>query len=175
MLADYDSVHEQLSNARLTDGTRLTEAETLAVACDAKILPGIFNKHTGNPLLGRSQRKIPKRLHKQLIARDGGCVGCDAHHKICQVHHLDHWSHGGETTLDNTCLLCWRCHHVRVHQNGEEITRHPNGKLTLTPPATPGAARTDRPQRPPPHTRHRAPGREPTATGPTQHPPPATR
>ena len=59
VLADNDLLHEQITNARLTDGTRLTEAETLAVACDAKILPGIFNKHTGNPLLGRSQRKIP--------------------------------------------------------------------------------------------------------------------
>ncbi|MXV89268.1 MAG: DUF222 domain-containing protein, partial [Acidimicrobiia bacterium] len=67
VLADYDQIHDAITNARLTDGTRLTEAETLAVACDAKILPGIFNKHTGNPLLGRSQRKIPPRLRKQLI------------------------------------------------------------------------------------------------------------
>ncbi len=151
VLADYDSVTEQITNARLTDDTPLTEQETLAVACDAKILPGIFNKHTGNVLLGRSQRKIPKRLRKQLIARDGGCIGCGTHHQICEVHHLKHWKHGGETTLENTCLLCWRCHHVRVHQNGEEITRHPDGTLTLAPPDTPpprptgsaGGRRTD--------------------------------
>ena len=41
-----------ITNARLTDETRLTEAEALALACDAKILPGIFNKHTGDALLG---------------------------------------------------------------------------------------------------------------------------
>ena len=149
VLADYDLVHDEITNARLTDGTRLTEAETLAVACDAKILPGIFNKHTANVALGRSQRKVPPWLRKQLIARDGGCIGCGAHHQICEVHHLKHWKHGGETTLENTCLLCWRCHHVRVHQNGEEVTRHPGGKLTLAPPADPGA---DKPQRPPPVT-----------------------
>ncbi len=137
VLADYDQVHDTITNARLTDGTRLTEAETLAVACDTKILPGIFNKHTGNVLLARSQRKVPKWLRKQLIARDGGCIGCAAHHQICQTHHLDHWADGGETTLENTCLLCWRCHHIRLHLNGEEITRHPNGKLTLAPPANP--------------------------------------
>ena len=136
VLADYDQVHDAITNARLADGTRLTEAETLAIACDAKILPGIFNKHTGTPLLGRSQRKIPKRHRNRLVARDGGCIGCGAHHKICEAHHLDHWAHGGETTLDNTCLLCRRCHHVRVHLHGEEITRHPNGRLTLAPPAT---------------------------------------
>ena len=153
VLADYDQVHDAISNARLADETRLTEAETLAIACDAKILPGIFNKHTGNALLGRSQRKIPKWLRKQLIARDGGCVGCGAHHNICQVHHIRHWQHGGETTLENTCLVCWRCHHVRIHQNGEEVARRPGGRLTLGPPTdTPGA---DRPSRSPPHDRHR--------------------
>ncbi len=153
VLADYDQVHGEITNARLTDETRLTEAEALALACDAKILPGIFNKHTGNAVLGRSQRKIPKWLHKQLIARDGGCIGCGAHHNICQVHHIRHWQHGGETTLENTCLVCWRCHHVRIHQNGEEVTRHPAGHLTLAPPTDTPAA--DRPSRPPPHDRHR--------------------
>ena len=153
VLADYDQVHDEISNARLADGTRLAEAETLAVACDAKILPGIFNKHTGNVVLGRSQRKVPKWLRKQLIARDGGCIGCGAHHQICEVHHLKHWKHGGETTLENTCLLCWRCHHVRVHQNGEEIARHPNGRLILGPPTD--TAGTEQSSRPPPHNRHR--------------------
>ena len=171
VLADYDSVHDQITNARLTDETRLTEAETLAIACDAKILPGIFNKHTGDALLGRSKRKIPKWLRKKLIARDGGCIGCGAHHNICQVHHIRHWKHGGETTLENTCLVCWRCHHVRIHQNGEQITRHPGGRLTLGPPTdTPGA---DQPTRPPPHDRHRphpAPSAD-TDTAETSHPP----
>ena len=153
VLADYDQVHDTITNARLADGTRLTEAETLAIACDAKILPGIFNKHTGDALLGRSQRKIPVWLRKQLIARDGGCIGCGAHHNICQVHHIRHWKHGGETTLENTCLLCWRCHQVRVHRHGEQITRHPGGRLTLAPPTdTPG---TDHPTRPPPRDGNR--------------------
>ena len=137
VLADYDVLQEQITNARLTDGTPLTEAETLAIACDTKILPGIFNKRTGNVVLARLQRKVPKWLRKQLIARDGGCIGCGAHHQICETHHLDHWADGGETTLENTCLLCWRCHHIRLHENGEEITRHPGGNLTLAPRANP--------------------------------------
>ena len=134
VLADYDLVHERITNARLTDETRLTEAETLAVACDAKILPGIFNKHTGTIVLGRSQRKISKRLRKRLIARDGGCIGCGAHEKICQGHHVDHWCDDGETSYENTCLLCWRCHHIRVHRHGEQVIRHPDGTYTLAPP-----------------------------------------
>ncbi|MCY3663613.1 MAG: DUF222 domain-containing protein [bacterium] len=148
VLADYDQVRDEISNARLADGTRLTEAEALAVACDAKILPGIFNKHTGDAVLGRSQRKVPKWLRKQLIARDGACVGCGAHHNICQVHHIRHWKHGGQTTLENTCLLCWRCHQVRVHRHGEEVTRRPDGRLTLGPPTR--APNAEPPSRPPP-------------------------
>ena len=98
--------------------------------------------------MGRSKRKIPPWLRKQLIARDGGCIGCGAHYKICQVHHIRHWKHGGETTLENTCLLCWRCHQVRVHRHGEEVTRHPNGRLTLALPTE--ALRTERRSHPPP-------------------------
>ncbi|MYC44228.1 MAG: DUF222 domain-containing protein [Acidimicrobiia bacterium] len=172
VLADYDQVRDTISNARLADGTRLTEAEALAVACDAKILPGIFNKHTGDALLGRSRRKIPKWLRKQLIARDGACVGCGAHHNICQVHHIRHWKHGGQTTLNNTCLVCWRCHHVRIHQNGEQITRHPDGRLTLGPPT--GNAGADKHTRPPPHDRHRNHHAATAGTGSsdTSHAPP---
>ena len=171
VLADYDQVREEITNARLADDTRLTETEALAFACDAKILPGIFNKHTGDALLGRSKRKIPPWLRKQLIARDGGCVGCGAHHKICQVHHIRHWKHGGETTLNNTCLVCWRCHHIRLHQNGEQITRHPGGKLTISPPTNTAGA--ERSSHPPPHDRHRSPrrktGRRGAPTGPDPH------
>ncbi|MCY4629910.1 MAG: HNH endonuclease [bacterium] len=116
-------------------------------------------------------------------------MGCGAHHQICEVHHLKHWKHGGETTLENTCLLCWRCHHVRVHQNGEEITRHPGGKLTLAPPANPppgtagptGGGRTDghEPRSRGPghrhaHHRHRTRPSATTAPNPTRHPVPAT-
>ena len=153
VLADYDQVHDTITNARLTDGTRLTEAETLALACDAKILPGIFNKHTGDPLLGRSRRKVSARHRKRLVARDGGCIGCGASEKICEVHHDKHWAHGGETTLDNTCLVCWRCHHIRIHLHGEVITRHPGGRRTLAPPHKPAGG--EAPSRPPPHKHHR--------------------
>ncbi len=135
VLADYDAVHERLQNARLPDGTRLTETEALATACDARILPGIFNKQTGNIILGESRRKPSNRLRKRLVARDGGCVGCGASEKICQVHHIEHWQHGGATNYDNTCLMCWRCHHIRVHQHGEQIIRHTNGHYSLQPPA----------------------------------------
>ena len=60
VLADYDQVHDAITNARLTDETRLTEAEALALACDAKILPGIFNKHTGERPAGALPTQDPQ-------------------------------------------------------------------------------------------------------------------
>ena len=163
VLADYDMVRERVVNARLADDTPLTEAEALALACDAKILPGIFNKHTGSPLLGRSKRKVSPRLRKQLVARDRGCIGCRVTEKICEVHHNDHWAHGGETTLENTCLLCHRCHHIRVHLNGEEVTRRPDGSLTLQRPNTATPPRRELQFEHPPPTHPPAP--QPPVTG----------
>ena len=155
VLADYDAVHDKLVNAGLVDGTRLTEAETLAIACDASILPGIFNKHTGNIILGQTRRKVSRRLRKRLTIRDRGCIGCGAPDKICEVHHIEHWQNGGPTTYHNTCLLCWRCHHIRVHHHGEQVTRHPNGHYTLQPPThTPPRAAPPSPPDPEQASRH---------------------
>ena len=168
VLADYDAVHDKLVNAGLVDGTRLTEAETLAIACDASILPGIFNKHTGNIILGQTRRKVSRRLRKRLTIRDRGCIGCGAPDKICEVHHIEHWQNGGPTTYHNTCLLCWRCHHIRVHHHGEQVTRHPNGHYTLQPPThTP-------PRAGPPTATHRE-QEGPPDPGPPTPPDPATR
>ena len=167
VLADYDLVRERVVNARLADDTPLTEAEALALACDARLLPGIFNKHTGEPLLGRSKRKVSPRLRKQLVARDRGCIGCRVTEKICEVHHIDNWCHGGETILENTCLLCHRCHHIRVHLNGEEVIRRPDGSLTLQPPNTPtNTARPPRREPQPEHPPPNPPGAHPPAPQP---------
>jgi hypothetical protein len=50
-----------------------------------------------------------------------------------EAHHLRHWLHGGPTDLANLALLC-RTHHRAVHDGGWQLTRHPDGRLTATPP-----------------------------------------
>jgi HNH endonuclease len=42
------------------------------------------------------------------------------------VHHLVHWIEGGETTPENSALLCQR-HHTTVH-HGFRIERPPDGR-----------------------------------------------
>ncbi|MCW2701925.1 MAG: endonuclease, partial [Blastococcus sp.] len=60
--------------------------------------------------------------------RDQHCVfaGCDAPSYWCDVHHLIHWAHDGETDLDNGALLCER-HHTKVH-HGFDVERQPDGR-----------------------------------------------
>lgn len=59
---------------------------------------------------------IPAGLRRAVVARDRYCVapGCGRSAKWCDVHHLVSWAEGGETVIDNLCLLC-RYHHTQVH------------------------------------------------------------
>jgi hypothetical protein len=92
--------------------------------------------------LGRKTRVISAPLRRALRARDGGCVFPGCTNRRCDGHHVRHWAEGGETTLDNTCLLCDR-HHTLVHEGGWRMERHygtwrffrPDGiELTNPPP-----------------------------------------
>jgi hypothetical protein len=50
-----------------------------------------------------------------------GCrfPGCD-NHRFVDAHHIEHWAHGGGTSLENLVLLC-RHHHRTVHECGYSI------------------------------------------------------
>ena len=130
VIADYDILAGQLANPRLVDGTPLSAEELLRLACDANILPAIFDQKSRPLWLGRGRRHATKHQRSVLAARDKGCVGCGTSPNWCQAHHIRHWEHGGTTDIDNLCLLCSHCHH-RVHTNGAGIIRDPDGRLKL--------------------------------------------
>ena len=50
-----------------------------------------------------------------------------------QGHHLQHWAHGGPTTISNLALLCRR-HHRAVHEEGYGVAREPDGALRFWRP-----------------------------------------
>jgi hypothetical protein len=98
------------------------------IACDAQITRIVLGPE-GQPLnLGRSQRLVPEPLRKAVVERDGACVfaGCGAPHHWCDVHHLLDWIFDGETSLENSGLLCER-HHTQVH-HGFRIERDTAGR-----------------------------------------------
>ena len=78
----------------------------------------------GEPLnIGRKTRTVPQAIKRALSARDKGCrfPGCQ-HTRFVDAHHIEHWSNGGETSLDNLMLLCSQ-HHKLIHEGGFSIER----------------------------------------------------
>ena len=97
------------------------------LACDA-VVSRIVMGPDGTPLdLGREHRVVSPALRRAVVQRDKHCVfaGCGAPHHWADVHHLVHWINGGETSLENSALLCER-HHTKVH-HGFWVERDPGG------------------------------------------------
>jgi hypothetical protein len=109
-------------------GAVLSAARARWIACDATVTRIVLGPD-GQPLdVGRSHRVVPPHLRKAVEARDRGCVfaGCQAPSSWCDVQHLVEWALGGETSLENSGLLCER-HHTKVH-HGFRIARDPGGR-----------------------------------------------
>jgi hypothetical protein len=84
----------------------------------------IGEDENGEPLnIGRKTRTVPTAIKRALIARDKSCAFPGCHHtRFVDAHHIEHWSAGGETSLDNLMLLCSQ-HHKLVHEGGFAIQR----------------------------------------------------
>jgi predicted restriction endonuclease len=67
-------------------------------------------------------------LRRALLARDRHCrfPGC-THERWLAAHHVVHWADGGETSLDNTLLLC-SSHHRLLHEGQFRIKADCNGE-----------------------------------------------
>lgn len=92
------------------------------LACDSDILPVVLGGDGQVLDVGRTQRLFPARLRQTIAARDGGCAapGCSIPAPWCDVHHVEHWEHGGPTSTDNGVLLC-NHHHHSVHAGAWDI------------------------------------------------------
>jgi hypothetical protein len=95
--------------------------------------------------IGRRARSIPPAIRRALTLRDRGCrfPGC-THTRFLHGHHIQHWLHGGETSVTNLALLCTFHHHL-VHEGGWSVARGEDGELEFTAPD--GRALTTEPPR----------------------------
>ena len=119
-------------SATLEDGTRIS-AETLRrVACDCGLLAAGREGQALN--IGRRARSIPPAIRRALMLRDHGCAfpGC-THTRFLHAHHLQHWLHGGATSLENLLLLCSFHHHL-VHEGGWRISAAEDSSFLFHPP-----------------------------------------
>jgi hypothetical protein len=106
----------------------LSAAEARHLACDSSVTRILLDPD-GLPLdVGREKRVVPPHIRRAVEQRDKNCVfaGCQAPKYWCDVHHLLEWLFGGETSLENSALLCER-HHTKVH-HGFRVERDPGGR-----------------------------------------------
>jgi hypothetical protein len=97
------------------------------LCCDSHAVV-ITDDDKGEPLsIGRKSRIIPKAISRAVRARDRHtCTfpGC-TNKRFLDCHHVQHWSKGGETGIDNLLLLCAR-HHTLLHEGGFTIGKDYN-------------------------------------------------
>ncbi len=120
-------------SATLEDGTRVSPEAFRRVACDCGLVAVGGEGESLN--IGRRTRSIPPALRRALMLRDRGCAfpGC-THTRFLHGHHVKHWLHGGETSLENTLLACPR-HHRLLHEGGWSISRGADGAWIFHSPS----------------------------------------
>jgi hypothetical protein len=103
------------------------------VACDCGLLATGGDGEALN--IGRRARTIPPAIRRALMLRDRGCAfpGC-THASFLHGHHVKHWLHGGETSLDNLVMLCTAHHHL-VHEGGWTVSADAEGEFGFHSPA----------------------------------------
>ncbi len=114
----------------------ITATEAQMIGCDSTVSRIVTEGASQVIDVGRATRTIPPALRRAVSARDRSCVGPGCHRspEQCDVHHIIFWEHGGETSLDNTALLC-RHHHRLVHLKQWRVVIEPDGTRRLTPPS----------------------------------------
>ncbi len=111
------------------DGTDLAPDVLRRLACDAEIIPAVLGTHGEVLDVGRLHRLVTPAIWTALILRDQHCTfpACTRPPLMCHAHHLQHWTNGGKTNLDNLALLCGH-HHRVIHHTPWEIRLNPDDR-----------------------------------------------
>ncbi len=110
------------------DGGMFSSDVMERLMCDSR-LQVVLRDHKGEPLgVGRTSRSSPDWLNKQLRVRDPECSfpGCHSR-KFLQAHHVQWWTRGGSTDLENLQRLC-PAHHRLFHHDGWRIELDEHGR-----------------------------------------------
>ncbi len=104
------------------------------LACDANVVLSVEGRDGSILDQGRARRDPTVAQRIEIDRRDKGCrfPGC-LFTEFTDVHHMRHWTKGGETNLDNLLTLCGR-HHSAVHELGWNMAGDANEVVTFTSP-----------------------------------------
>lgn len=129
-----EDLRSGLGSAHVPFSGDIPASEARRIACDCNVIPAVLGSDSDVLDYGRSFRIVPENLRRLLISRDHGCAfpGCDRPAPWTEAHHIIPWAEGGETSLDNSVLVCSRHHHL-VHRSEWGI-KIEQGYVYFTPP-----------------------------------------
>ncbi len=112
--ADHSLVVVHVDEKSLPGGTGRADLPIETVKrylCDGSVI-AVVEDDRGNPLdVGRKQRTVTTPIRRALWSRDRGCSFPGCHRtRYVDAHHIQHWTNGGETKLENLTLLCTHHH-----------------------------------------------------------------
>jgi len=99
-------------------------ASVKRLCCDGQAVVLTEDKQGEVLSIGRKSRIVPTAIKRAVLAKHNhGCAfpGC-SNSRFLHIHHIEHWSNGGETSVDNLMPLCTR-HHPLVHEGRFRIKR----------------------------------------------------
>jgi hypothetical protein len=135
--AEVPADNREAWTARIVGGGPIAKAALRELTEQAN-LQLVITDDDGEPLhIGRTRRLATAALLVALIARSGGTCefpGCHATHHRANAHHIRWWRNGGETAIENLCLLC--PHHHRLVHHGWTLIRGPAGLTFQRPDGT---------------------------------------
>ena len=136
------------ARCHVEDGPAISVSTAQMITCSAAL--GWMRHDSAGKLLdlGRRRRRPNAALRRAARERDAcRCrfPGCES--RRVDLHHIQYWSNGGRTTLDNLVSLC-KYHHLLVHDRGYLIAGSRDGTFTFYRPD--GTAIPPCPPLPPP-------------------------
>ncbi|MFK7893535.1 MAG: DUF222 domain-containing protein [Granulosicoccus sp.] len=126
-----DSTEPKSLRAYIEDGPAIAASTARRLVDDCSVLAVV--EAEGEPLsIGRKTRKWPQAISRAIHIRDKCCQfpGCDSTRHL-QLHHIQHWVDGGETSIENGVSMCG-FHHRLIHERKykvERTERDANGRL----------------------------------------------
>ncbi|GGF05675.1 DUF222 domain-containing protein [Mycetocola zhadangensis] len=103
------------------------------ILCDATVIPVFIDPDGTVVALGNEQRRFTRTQRMGMIARDGPTCAmddCQIPATGCEAHHVQEYSQGGPTHIDNGALFCW--FHHRLIDTGVFTVEMVNGKPKVT-------------------------------------------
>jgi hypothetical protein len=116
-------------------GTLLPMSDVIRIASHSYHYLVIFDDVTGRPLyLGRTKRIASADQRIVLHVKDRGCSrpGCTAPGYRCEVHHVDEWTAGGVTNVDDLTFACKPDH--QLLEEGWRTVKRRDGSTEWIPP-----------------------------------------